>query len=189
MTWHVWTDGSCVNAQEARKHTTPKGGVGYGGWAAIVEHDSDGFVLRGRVADTTNVVMELVAMIEGLRAVPDDEHAVLHTDCTVALAVLDRWQRGVLATSHGKHIDLWRSLGDQFDRIHATIQMVERGMRDPVHKRADAIAGAEAKALLHIANGRIPPQATLTTTAFRREVRAWRDRYERVNDKPLPSTR
>lgn len=199
MTWHVWTDGSCVNRQEALKHTTPKGGVGYGGWSAIVEHGSDGFVLRGRVADTTNVAMELLAVIEGLRAVPTGEQAVVHTDSTVILAVLDRWQRGTLEQRGRRpiHARFWLELASEFDRLHVTISMVERGMKDPVHKRAHALAGAETKALLHIANGRIPPQATpldpddrrILGQQFRREVRAWRERHERVNGKPLPSSR
>lgn len=195
MTWHIWCDGSCVNQQK-----TPKGGVGYGGWAAIVEHGSDGFVLRGRVAETTNVVMELVAVIEGLRVVPAGESAVVHTDSTVILAVLDRWQRGTLEQQGRRapvHADLWRDLAGEFDRIHVTISMVERGMKDPVHKRAHVIAGADARALLHIANGRIPPTATpldpddrrILGEQFRREVRAWRERHERVNAKPLPSSR
>jgi ribonuclease HI len=199
MTWHIWSDGSCVNAQEAQKHTTPKGGVGYGGWAAVIEHGSDGFVLRGRVAETTNVVMELVAMIEGLRIVPAGESAVVHTDSTVILAVLDRWQRGTLEQGRRTpvHADLWRDLAGEFDRLRVTVSMVERGMKDPVHKRAHVLAGAEAKALLHIANGRIPPTATpldpddrrILGEQFRREVRAWRERHERVNAKSLPSSR
>jgi ribonuclease HI len=195
MTWHIWTDGSCVNPPAAQKSETPKGGVGYGGWAAIIEHGSDGFVLRGHVAETTNVVMELVAVIEGLRAVPGAECAIVHTDSTVILSVLDRWQKR--SPMLGKHADLWVDLGAEFDRRHVSISMVERGMRDPLHKRAHAIAGAEARALLHIASGRIPSKATLLDPEdrrilgqqFRREVRAWRERHERVNAKPLPSSR
>lgn len=197
MTWHIWTDGSCVNPQESKLHTTPKGGVGFGGWAAIVEHGSDGFVLRGRVDGTTNVQMELVAVIEGLAVVPSGDRAVVHTDSTVILAVLDRWQRGTLGYREPVHAGLWRQLAREFDRLPVTVAMVGKGMRDPVHKRAHMIAGAEAKALLHIANGRIPPRATpldpddhrILGQRFRREVREWRDRHERVNGKPLPSSR
>jgi ribonuclease HI len=201
MSWHIWTDGSCVHSQESKYHQTPKGGVGFGGWAAVVEHDSDGFVLRGRVAETTNVAMELVAVIEGLRAVPTGERAVVHTDSTVIVAVLDRWQRRHLQSAANRrrpvHWALWQKLAAEFDRIHVTIDLLGRGARDPIHKRAHALAGAEAKALLQIANGIIPAQATpldpddrrILGQKFRREVREWRDRVNRVNGKALPSSR
>jgi ribonuclease HI len=200
VTWHIWTDGSCIN-RDLGKSETPKGGRGYGGWAAIIEHGSDGFVLRGRENATTNVRMELVAVIEGLRAVPTGDLAVVHTDSTVILSVLDRWQRGD-RESRGVHSDLWADLMACFDRLHVKIELVVRGKtganeRDFVHQRAHLLAGAEAKAQLHIANGRIPPSATplneddrrILGDRFKRQVRAWRDRQNRVNGKALPSSR
>lgn len=153
--WHVWSDGSCKRAGDGSKGETPKGGVGGGGWAAVVEHGSDGWVLRGRELNTTNVQMELRAMIEGLRAVYSGNDVVLHTDSTVALSVFDRWQHGDRLAKydrHGRkrvpiHRDLWLALMAEFDRVNVEIDMVGRGP-SPQHARAHAFAGAEASAVL-----------------------------------------
>lgn len=134
-TWHVWTDGSCHPAETGR---------GWGGWAAVVEHGSDGYVLRGRVPETTNVRMELVAAIEGLASIPLGERVVLHTDATTILSVEHRRRHGGIG-GKGKDVDLWRDLAVQLDRLYVRVELLGRGVRDPIHKRAHSIAGAEAK--------------------------------------------
>ena len=149
MTWHIWTDGSCINPSEAGRRATPKGGRGFGGWAAIIEHGSDGRVLRGRVDDTTNVRMELHAAIEGLRVVPDGAMVVLRTDCTTLLIVHERWRHDALAhrdgLRFGPDIKLWRRLGQELDRVDVDFRLVLKGDRDPIHNRCHTIAGAEAR--------------------------------------------
>lgn len=198
MTWEVWTDGSCKCVTTDRG-VTPKGGIGYGGWAAIVEHGSDGFVLRGRETGTTNVEMELRAMIEGLREVADGERVVLHTDSTVALAVRERWQNGdrllrrpgVKRGGRPVHWKLWLELMVEYDRVEVVIRLVGKGP-NAVHARAHAYAGAEARA----GAGNLPRHVVPLDDAdrrilgdrFRREVREWRDRQSRVTARPLPSS-
>jgi ribonuclease HI len=142
--WHVWTDGSCMHGLRE----SPPGVGGWGGWAAILERDADGLVLRGRVPDTTSVRMELVAAIEGLRRVPDGATAVLHTDCTTLLNVYDRWQRGILRGYHGKDARLWLELEAEYDRVPTTPVLIVKGDVDLIHRRAHAIAGSEARAAL-----------------------------------------
>lgn len=174
MSWHVWTDGSC-------QHGLPqvsKGMPGYGGWAAIVEHGSDGRVLRGRVAQTTNVRMELRAAIEGLRVVAGGKRCVLHTDCTTLLIVYERrlWPR--LSGRDGRE---WRELAAEFGRLDVEIDLITKGRRDPIHRRAHTIAGAEARAGLH----KLPANAVplddghhVRAGMFQQAVRAWRDDYD-----------
>lgn len=143
MTWHVWTDGSCQHGYAQ----VEKGLRGWGGWCAIVEHGSDGAVLRGRVAKTTNVRMELHAVTEGLRAVPDGASVLVHTDSTVIVTVrdwVDRQHRNSGNRSRSDH-RYWDALADQLERVDARVHLLGRGVRDPIHKRAHTIAGAEAR--------------------------------------------
>lgn len=141
MTWHVWCDGSCMHGLAQ----APRGVGGWGGWCAIVEHGSDGRVLRGRVPDTTNVRMELRAAIEGLRVVPDGAGAVLHTDCTTLAVVHERWRRGLVPANPGKDARLWLELDAEYERVGVDLRLIVKGERDPIHKRCHTIAGAEAR--------------------------------------------
>lgn len=151
MTWHVWVDGSCQHGLAQ----APKGVGGWGGWAAIVHHGSDGIVLRGRVPDTTSVRMELLAAIEGLRAVADGAHVVLHTDCMTVHGVYYRWRRGEVGSWRGPDAKLWLELDAELARVRAEIKLVVKGEVDREHQRAHAIAGAEARGGLR----NLPPNA------------------------------
>lgn len=140
MRWRIWTDGSCKHGLP----NVPKGLRGWGGWAAIVEHGSDGCVVRGRVAETTNVRMEILAAIEGLRVVPDGERALLHTDCTTLLTIRDWRESGRLDMYTGRDSRLCRELAAELDRVQVEMVLLVRGHRDLIHRRAHALAGAEA---------------------------------------------
>lgn len=143
MRAHVTTDGSCV-----RDPLTDTMSVG--GWAAHVENGSEGSVLRGRQAGTSSTRMEIVAVIEGLRWLPDDVPVAVHSDCTVILSILDRWQRRRLPGPNSARPEalLWRALGEQFDRFaDVAVFLVEKRHENMTHRRCHLIARAEAKAL------------------------------------------
>lgn len=152
MVWRVFTDGSAISDATSLRVVTGKHRYP-GGWAAVIEHGSDGYVIRGREPDTTNVRMELRAVIEGLKQVPGGERAELHFDCTVIYRIRERWQGGVL--DELRHVegkkrladgDLWFMVGEQFDRIAVDLRMIGRGP-NPVHRRAHGIAQMEARAM------------------------------------------
>lgn len=186
MTWHVWCDGSCQHGVPE----APRGVGGWGGWCAIVEHGSDGRVLRGRVPDTTNVRMELLAAIEGLGA-----GAVLHTDCTTLAVVHERWRRDELDHRDGRRagpdVQLWRQLGAEFGRVGVVLHLVVKGESDPIHRRCDKIAGTEARGGLRNLPANHTPldgdDHRILAKQFRRQVREWRDRQSRVTAAPLPT--
>lgn len=144
MIWHIWTDGSCQHGLPQ----VPRGTLGWGGWCAIVEHGSDGLVLRGREPDTTNVRMELRAAIEGLRVVPVGEDVVLHTDCTTILCARDASKRGGRSRNPHKVLrdgELWKELGELIAWRTVHMHLIVKGERDKIHRRAHVIAGAEAR--------------------------------------------
>lgn len=141
MTWHVWTDGSCQHGLEQ----VPRGLLGWGGWAAIVEHGSDGSVLRGRVPQTTNVRMELVAAIEALRFIPEGESVTLWTDCTTLQRVHTLARRNDLRELVSGDADLWLELAIEYDLHSVAVHVLGRGVRPAQHRRAHGFAGAEAR--------------------------------------------
>lgn len=149
--WDVWTDGSTRPGAFAGRATAAPGG-----WCAVVEHGSDGDVLRGRVRDTTNVRMELVAAIMGLRAVPDGDPVTLHFDCTTILIVEYARLDDPARLRRGPDQELWRQLAAEYDRVDVALNLLSRGERPAQHVRAHVIAGAESKAL----RDGLPPDVT-----------------------------
>jgi ribonuclease HI len=79
----VFTDGSAVP------------NPGPGGWGAVwVEGDEVVKQAHGREPDTTNNRMELRALIEGAKLVPDGTPAVLWSDSNLAVKTVNEWAAG-----------------------------------------------------------------------------------------------
>lgn len=79
----MFTDGSC------------EGNPGRGGWGwvrvvddEVVAEDS------GTHPDTTNNRMELQALIEALRALPEDAHEVVYSDSKLCVDTINEWAPG-----------------------------------------------------------------------------------------------
>lgn len=164
MIWHIWTDGSAITDEHTRS-----GSRFPGGWAAVVEHGSDGYVVRGREPETTNVRMELRAAIEGLREVPSGEQARLNFDCTAILSVANRREQNQLNPMQAKQLrdgDLWLALASEFDRVDVELRLLGKG-HHPIHRRAHTIAQAEAKALA----AHLPAHAVVLSKPERKEMR------------------
>jgi ribonuclease HI len=79
----VFTDGAC------------EGNPGPGGWSAIWVQDDRVVQERvGAAAATTNNRMELMAMIEGLRMLPDDAETTLYSDSNLCVQTVNEWAAG-----------------------------------------------------------------------------------------------
>ncbi len=108
----LFTDGAC------------SGNPGPGGWAAILRHvESDTEKkLSGSQANTTNNRMEMMAVIEGLRAIKLDRprRVCLVSDSQYVIHGLTQWVKGWIANDwrRGKkpngppvlNVDLWKTL-------------------------------------------------------------------------------
>lgn len=103
----MFTDGAC------------SGNPGPGGWACILAYPDGRVVeLGGGQSPTTNNRMEMMGVLEGLRAVRgDSEVVVIHSDSTYVLdgltSWLAGWKRRGWKTASGdpvKNEDLWRAL-------------------------------------------------------------------------------
>lgn len=148
----LYTDGSCMVPAVARERPprTTHGRLpglrprvtGWGGWAAVVEHGHEGWVLRGSVPATTNVRMELYAQIMGLTSLPAGAAALVYTDCSTAIGVHQKWVRGEVPNARNtqrrgaKDYDLWLALAAQYTRLQVRYHFVQRRDRVTGHQRA-----------------------------------------------------
>jgi ribonuclease HI len=79
----VFTDGSC------------EGNPGPGGWSAIwVEDDRILAERSGSDPQTTNNRMEMTALIEALRMLPEDAELTIYSDSNLCVQTLNEWAAG-----------------------------------------------------------------------------------------------
>src|SRR5579863_8404772 len=78
----IFTDGAC------------SGNPGPGGWAAILRSGQHEKELSGGSAATTNNRMELMAVIEGLRALKKGSPVTIHTDSRYVMDGASKWILG-----------------------------------------------------------------------------------------------
>ena len=131
----IFTDGAC------------SGNPGPGGWAAILRFGTVEKEITGGEIATTNNRMELLAVINGLRALKTSSRVTIHTDSRYvmdgATQWLKRWKANGWKTSDRKPVrndDLWRDLEDAASRHEVDWRWV-RGHADHVeNERADALA-------------------------------------------------
>ena len=138
MTLRIATDGAC------------RGNPGPGGWAWAVDAEH---YASGAAGDTTNQRMELVAVIEALRANPDDDVEIVSDSTYVVNCFRDRWHAGWLRrgwkNSQGQPVanrDLWEDLfGLTFDGDRVvTFTWVKGHAGDPMNEFVDRLATAAA---------------------------------------------
>ena len=136
----IVADGSCL------------GNPGPGGWACILRCAERERVLQGSAPDTTNNRMELVAAIEGLRALKRACRVTVLTDSEYVrrgiTEFLPRWKTNGWQSAAGKAIanrDLWEEL-DELAGYHQVIWVHVRGHSGhPDHERCDALANSAAR--------------------------------------------
>ena len=136
----LWTDGAC------------KGNPGPGGWGAILLiSDQAPLELSGYDPATTNNRMELTAVIEGLKALPDRAGTVtVHTDSQLVVKGMTEWiagwQRKQWRKSDGDPVlnaELWQALLAESQRLGQVRWQWVRGHSGvPLNERADQLAVA-----------------------------------------------
>lgn len=136
----IVTDGSCM------------GNPGPGGWACILRCGEHERVLQGSAPDTTNNRMELVAVIEGLRALKRACQVTVLTDSEYVrrgiAEFIPRWKTNGWQSSSGKAVanrDLWEQL-DGLAGYHQVSWVHVRGHAGHAnHERCDALANSAAR--------------------------------------------
>ncbi len=147
--FEMYTDGAC------------KGNPGPGGYCAILlawnnqTHQLVGEprIIRGGEEVTTNNIMELRGVIEGLRALNrPDVHITIVTDSTYVrngiTQWIHNWKRNGWRTSKKqpvKNADLWRELDSLVNQHQVSWRWTKGHASDEWNNQADKIASEEAK--------------------------------------------
>ena len=139
----IYTDGAC------------KGNPGVGGWGALLRASGVEKELFGGEADTTNNRMELMAVIEALRALSRSCDAVVYTDSSYVQKGISEWIHGwkrngwrTADRKPVKNADLWLIL-DELARQHRVEWKWVRGHAGhPENERADALANRGVESVL-----------------------------------------
>jgi len=133
----LYTDGSC--------HGNP----GPGGWAAILEFANKSRELSGNDPVTTNNRMEMMAVVEGLRALTEPCRVEVWTDSRYVVDGMKSWlagwkKRGWKTANKQpvKNEDLWRSLDAEAGRHSVEWNWVRGHDGHPQNERCDELANA-----------------------------------------------
>jgi ribonuclease HI len=131
----LYTDGAC------------KGNPGPGGWGALLSYGERCRELFGGESATTNNRMELMAAIEGLKALKRPCQVNLYTDSQYVRKGITEWMAGwkkngwkTAARKPVKNEDLWRALDEEVARHDVTWHWVKGHSGVPGNERADALA-------------------------------------------------
>lgn len=131
----IFTDGAC------------SGNPGPGGWGAILRMGDTEKELFGGEPNTTNNRMEMMAVIEALRALKQPVQARVYTDSQYVQKGISEWVHGwkrrgwkTANKEPVKNEDLWREL-DKLAALHTIEWLWVRGHDGHVeNERADALA-------------------------------------------------
>lgn len=131
----IYTDGAC------------KGNPGTGGWGALLVMGDQEKELCGGERDTTNNRMELMAVIEALKALTRPCEVVLHTDSQYVQKGISEWIHGwkargwkTAAKAPVKNVDLWKALDAAQARHKMDWRWVKGHAGHHGNERADALA-------------------------------------------------
>ena len=140
MKVELFTDGAC------------KGNPGPGGWGALLRYGNHEKELFGGEANTTNNRMELMAAIEGLKALTRKCEVVLTTDSQYVKQGINQWMAGwkrngwkTAAKQPVKNKDLWQALDEQVQRHQVDWRWVKGHAGHEGNERADQLANRGAE--------------------------------------------
>ena len=146
----IYTDGAC------------KGHPGPGGWGALLQSGGTEKELFGGERETTNNRMELMAVIEALRALKRPCAVTLNVDSQYVLKGMTEWLPGWKAKGWKtstkqpvKNVDLWQALDELVNRGGHVIEWrwVRGHNGDVGNERADVLANKG----VDVAMGRLAP--------------------------------
>ena len=110
------------------------GNPGPGGWCAILTYGEHRKELSGHVDDTTNQRMELVAVIEGLKALKRSCEVTLYSDSEYVVKGVTEHQE------HKENLDLWALLLDLLKEHTADFVKATEGSGDRLFDECHQIA-------------------------------------------------
>ncbi len=139
----IFTDGAC------------KGNPGVGGWGAILRCNGSEKELFGGEAETTNNRMEMLAVIEALKALKGPCEATVYTDSSYVQKGISEWIHGwkrngwrTSGKEPVKNADLWKIL-DALNAQHDVQWIWVKGHAGhPENERADQLANRGVESVM-----------------------------------------
>ena len=137
----MFTDGAC------------SGNPGPGGWGTILRYNGHEKELSGGEAQTTNNRMEMLAVIEGLKALKEPCEVHLTSDSQYVCNAIQKggarsWKKNNWIKSDktkAKNAELWDEMLSLLDRHKVIINWVRGHNGHPENERCDSLAVAQAK--------------------------------------------
>ena len=141
----LFTDGAC------------SGNPGPGGWGFILRHPASGKEREGSggQAETTNNQMEMMAVIEGLRALKSRSQVEVITDSKYvaqgSTEWMPSWKSNGWRRREGKqfkpvkNVELWQSLDELLQKHAVRFTVVKGHSGHPENERCDVLAVAESQ--------------------------------------------
>lgn len=121
----LYTDGAC------------SGNPGPGGWAAIIVNGDYIHKISGSAESTTNNRMEIIAVIEGLKAFKNPSNVDIITDSAYVVNTMTKgWRRN-------KNQDLWNKLDDLIVKHNVRFTWVKGHASNEYNNECDKMAVAE----------------------------------------------
>ncbi|MBX3321454.1 MAG: ribonuclease HI [Phycisphaeraceae bacterium] len=133
----LYTDGAC------------SGNPGPGGWAFLLRHPTSGKEIEdsGAEAMTTNNRMELLAVINGLKALGKRSSVDLYSDSQYVLKGLSEWMAGwkrrgwrTADKKPVKNVDLWQALDELAAGHEVRFHWIRGHQGHPENERCDQLA-------------------------------------------------
>ena len=131
----IFTDGAC------------KGNPGLGGWGVLINNSNNFIELKGTQRQTTNNRMELIAVIEGLKSIKENENIEITTDSMYVKNGINQWinnwKRNGWKTAAKKPVknkDLWQQLDELVQNYSIKWIWVKGHSGHPGNERADQLA-------------------------------------------------
>lgn len=132
----IYTDGAC------------SGNPGPGGWGAILMYKDQKKELSGFAPETTNNRMELMAVIEAVRALKSPCDISVHSDSAYVCNAfhqnwLNNWKANGWKTSSKRAVenqDLWLALLDALEPHDYRFVKVKGHSDNPLNNRCDELA-------------------------------------------------
>jgi len=132
----IWTDGAC------------SGNPGPGGWAAVISCGGRSREISGCESQTTNIRMEMLAIIEALTSLMYPSKVTVFTDCQMIVkgitVWLPRWKAKGWHTTTGpvQNRDLWEKMETAMSRHKVSFKWIKGHAGHLGNERADQLARA-----------------------------------------------
>lgn len=136
---HIYTDGSAIGSNPGR-----------GGWAAVLVWNGIIKEISGNSRIATNNQMEILAVIEGLKAVKRPVPIIVYSDSKYVIDGITKWIYNWYKTNFKNvaNASLWKELGQLRRQHRITFKWVKGHADNEYNNRCDFLARKAAREVI-----------------------------------------